>query len=136
MTLRRRRVIPRTPPVEYVPRSRTSDPATSHAAGAEFEDTRIVPNSPRHTALRPFEYVTDGLTAPELQEEVGGGLDNKETIRKRVSELEDGRLILWTGVTRPNYRSARKRQCRIYILTDLGLRALRRLEAGKTWPPA
>lgn len=120
---------------EWLPRSRRRDPSTSHAAGREYERQTIRPDSPRHQALQAYEFIPDGLTGPELEEEVGGGLDHKETCRKRINELERMRLVKKTGVQRPNLRSARRSMCNVYIITDLGLRALRRLDAGKTWPP-
>jgi hypothetical protein len=71
-----------------------------------------------------------------MQDEVRGGIDNMETARKRVNELEKWwKVIKKTGVQRPNLRSARQRLCNVYIITDLGVRALRRLDAGKKWPP-
>ena len=127
-----KRIIHRT----TVPRSRKTDPDTSHWAGAEFEKVhKIKPDSLHHRVLSAFAFVTDGLTGPEMQEELGGGLDIKETTRKRINELERWfGVIKKTGVTRPNYRSGRNRQCHVYVITNRGIRALYRLNAGKAWP--
>jgi hypothetical protein len=119
---------------DNLPRSRNTDPGTSHAAGHEYEDQRIQPGSPRHRALQPFASHETGLTGPEVQELVGGNLDTKETIRKRINELHHARLIETTGNTRPNLRSHRHRQCRIYTITPLGRAVLSLLDAGRPWP--
>ena len=116
------------------PRSRNTDVWTSHNAGAEYEDVKIEPNSIRHRVLRCWEFVTDGSTAPEMQDEFKAfGIDTMETARKRVSELDHWGLLKRTGVTRPNLRSKRKRPCHVYVITAKGERALRRLDLGKTW---
>lgn len=118
----KRRYFPPEKPRRYIPRSRTADPSTSHAAGEPYEDQVVRPNTIRHKLLRLYDAASDGLVGTELP----------DGWWKRVSELRRLKLIKNTLVKRTPQG---KKEGYVHIITDTGRRALARLDAGKSWPP-
>lgn len=128
----RKRIIPRqVNPPDYVPRARNTDPWTSHVAAEPWNDVMkakvIRPNKKHHLVLSTFEFATDGLNAAEAAHDSG-----YKFAWKRFSELERFGLLRCTGVPRTGDEGMPQL---VWLITEDGLRALRRLDAGKTWPP-